>query len=201
MNGLTLSVVVPTIRGREHWLEQTVQEFAKTTTVDYELLVERDHDVCGTAWNAGIERANGRYILIGADDLFPLAGWFEAARAVADAGQLPSALVLNPDRTVQSCGDWTHPVADGTESKIARVPFATREQMLAIYPILPIHYATDDWFSHRGRLCGWPSVITKKFSFVHHFAMEGRIDERVMDDVRVFWEAAELEGEPKPAAL
>ncbi len=196
-----VSIVIPTIKGREHWLEQTLQAFDETTLVIYEILVELDHPVCGTAWNAGIQHARGDYVLLAADDLVPLPGWFEAARPVADADMLPSALVVNPDGTTQSCGDWTYPVPDGTESSIARVPFATREQMLEIYPILPIHYATDDWFSHRGRLCGWPSVITTGLAFIHHFAMEGRIDDRVMDDVRIFWEAAGLTGDPRPAAL
>jgi hypothetical protein len=195
-----LSIVIPTIRGREHWLEQTLTAFAGTTKVPYEVLIELDHEVCGMAWNAGIERAQGEYVLIAADDLTPSSGWFEAGKSVVDEGSLPSALILNPDGTVQSCGDKTYRVADGTRASIARIPFASLEQMQFIAPILEIHYATDNWFSHRGRLNGWESVICTDFCFTHHFAMEGRIDERVLEDVEVFRKAAGLES-AAPAAL
>lgn len=198
---LVLTIVIPTIRGREHWLHQAVTSFERNTNVTYEVIVERGHAVCGTAWNAGIEEARGDYILLAADDLEPFPGWFEAGKSVVDGGMLPSALILNSDGSVQSCGDSTERVADGTVVSIARIPFASRKQMAAIYPILPIHYATDNWFSHRGRLAGWQSVVYSGFRFTHHFAMEGRIDDRVMEDMAVYAEAAGLAGMPKPAAL
>lgn len=198
----TLSIVIPTIKGREEWLELTLEGFRQGTSVEYEVLVERDHAVCGTAWNAGIERAQGEYVLLAADDLHPVRrSWFDVARARADKGFLPCAVIYNDDRSLQSCGAWMTLVPDGTVSPIARIPFGTLEQMRAIHPILPIHYATDNWFSHRGLEEGWPSVVTHGMDFVHYFAPQGRIDSRVMDDVRVYWEAAGLDGEPMPAAL
>lgn len=197
----TLSIVIPTIVGREHWLEKSIAAIEATTEVDYELLIERGHSVCGTAWNAGIVESRGDYILLTADDLEPQPGWWTAGKNMVDSGFLPSALILNSDRSVQSCGDTTHKVPTGTVVNIARVPLASRKQMAAIYPILPIHYSSDDWFSHRGRLAGWQSMVCLDYCFVHHFAMEGRIDERVMEDVRVYWEAAGLPGVPTPAAL
>jgi hypothetical protein len=201
---VALSIVIPTIAGREHWLEHTLAEYKRTLLyTGYETIIVRDHAVCGTAWNEGIEQAKGRYVLLGADDLTPLPGFFRFGMDRSDAGQLPSALIYNPDGTIQSCGDVTMLAREGTEATIARVPFATREMMEAIYPIIETHYFTDNWFSHQGRLNGWPSIVTHGFAFVHHFAPEGRIDneDQVRRDQLAFAAAARLERVPTPAAL
>jgi hypothetical protein len=115
-----------------------------------------------------------------------------------DQGQLPAPRILNTDGSLQSCGDLVEEVPSGTVIDLNRIPFASREMMEVIYPILPVHYASDSWFSHRGREEGWPSVVTREFLFYHHFAPEGRLDHRLMDDMRTYWKAANLPGEPLP---
>jgi glycosyltransferase involved in cell wall biosynthesis len=72
-----LSVVLPTISGREHWLGKALASISETVD-DYELLVYLDKPTCGVGWNLGIEEAKGDYVLLFADDLEAHPGWFQA---------------------------------------------------------------------------------------------------------------------------
>ena len=190
----SLSVVIPTIRGRDRWLRRARRAFS-----GHELIVIRNRPTCGIAWNEGLAQATGDYILLAADDIEPAStGWLEAGMRWADDGFLPCARILNTDGSLQSCGDWEEEMDTGTYCDFARIPFGTREQVLTIAPIIETHYATDYWFSHRGREEGWPTVVVREFCFYHHFAQVGRLDHRLNDDMRTFWRAAGLPGEPRP---
>jgi glycosyltransferase involved in cell wall biosynthesis len=182
-----ISVIIPTITGREHWLERCKAAYLATTPMfEYETIVLRDYPSCGTAWNKGIERAVGDYIHLTADDIEPLPGWWKPAIESADRGELPAARILNTDGTLQSCGTDANEHEEGEVATIARIPFATREQFEKIGPMLDIHYQTDQWFSHRGRICGYPTIVRRDYLFYHHFAPEGRLDHRLAADVREY---------------
>jgi hypothetical protein len=172
-----ISVVIPTITGREHWLERCVNAYTRTLGgARHELIVVKDRKACGIAWNEGIGQATGYYIHLTADDIEPEPGWWEAAVASVDRGELPSARILNTDGTLQSCGTDHLEHEDGEEAFVARIPFATREQFNEIGPMMNEQYMGDYWFSHRGRECGYRSVVRRDYCFFHHFAQEGRID-------------------------
>lgn len=185
-----LSIILPTISGREHWLRTALKTFEKTTPVPYETLIFENRPVCGVAWNEGIEQAQGEFILLAADDLEPVEGWYEAALASLEKGIVPSARILNSDGSLQIMGDWIEEVEEGRICNLARIPFAGRELMREVHPILEIHYATDDWFSHRVRQSGWEVAIAREFCFYHHWAEQGRLDERLMSDITIFEEAS-----------
>lgn len=189
-SSVKLSIVIPTISGRSHWLRMALKGFEKTTPVEYETLIIHDKPVCGIAWNEGIEQAKGDYILLAADDLEPVQGWYEAALASLEKGNVPSARILNSDGSLQIMGDWIEEVEEGKVCNLARIPFAGAELMRKAYPILEIHYATDDWFSHRVRQAGWQVAIARGFCFYHHWAEQGRLDERLMPDIKVFEKAS-----------
>jgi hypothetical protein len=127
------------------------------------------------------------YIHLTADDIEPHEGWYEAAVETIKDGFLPAPRILNGDGSLQSCGD-ANETPNGTVVEIARIPFATKEQMACIGPIIDQMYFTDNWFSHRGRQCGWESVINRAYLFTHHLAPEGRID-TLYDDSRTYWKA------------
>lgn len=188
MSAPTLSIVLPTIRGREHWLERTAASYARLTDVDYELLVEHDHPGCGPAWQAGGERARGRYLFMAADDLEPAChGWERAAMAACDRGVLPAPRIYHSDGSLQSCGEsWERSELDGQATGFTRAPFMSREQWDAIEPMLDAHYFTDNWVSWRGRQEGYPTVVTYGFDLTHHLAVEGRDDGRLAADHDVF---------------
>lgn len=181
-----ISIVVPTIKGRDGWLQNSLTTF-KATYNDLEFIVVRDRPTCGIAWNEGIAKATGDYIMLSADDIEPAtANWWEHGMYWADQGYLPCARVLNSDGSLQTCGDWTEEMDTGTVCSFARIPFGTAEQVRKIAPILEIHYATDLWFSYRGREYAWQTVVVRGFCFYHHFASIGRLDDRMHGDMATY---------------
>jgi hypothetical protein len=182
-----ISIIIPTITGREHWLERCKTAYEQTSAhrVDIELIVMCDFPACGIGWNKGIELAAGDYIHLTADDIEPIAGWHVPAVESADRGELPAARILNTDGTLQSCGTDHLEHAEGEEAFVARIPFATREQFDLIGPMMNEHYMGDYWFSHRGRQVGLKSVVRRDYCFYHHYAQEGRID-TLAADVRAY---------------
>lgn len=170
-----ISIIVPTIRGREHWYRRCSRAYFDTTEQDFELIPVRDRPSCGVAWNEGAEKARGDYLHFSADDLEPHSGWDAAAVAVAGSGKIPCPLILNENGTLQSCGTWGELVPDGTVTDIARVPFCSRTQWQEIRPIIETHYYTDNHFAHRAMLAGIPTVVCHNYLFTHHFALEGRL--------------------------
>jgi hypothetical protein len=182
-----ISVIIPTITGREHWLERCVTAYEKSLRHGpHEIIVIKDRPSCGIAWNEGLAQAKGRWIHLTADDIEPeWPMWWRIATWTADQGELPAARILNTDGSLQSCGTdhLEHP--EGEEAFVARIPFATREQFDLIGPMMNEHYMGDYWFSHRGRQVGLKSVVRRDYCFYHHYAQEGRID-TLTADVRAY---------------
>lgn len=181
-----ISVVVPTITGREHWLRRCLDAYTRTLgPFPWEAIVIRDRASCGIAWNEGIAQAKGKYVHLSADDIEPIDGWVTPAVLSVKRGELPAARILNTDGTLQSCGTdhLEHP--EGEEAFVARIPFATREQFNLIGPMMEEQYMGDYWFSHRGRQVGLRSVVRRDYCFFHHYAQEGRVD-TLVSDVRAY---------------
>lgn len=183
-----ISVIVPTIAGREEWLERCIKAYCDTSPADTEYIVMRDYPTCNQGWNAGILEAKGEFIHLSADDIEPLEGWWQAGLFWIDQGYLPAPRILNLDGSLQSCGDGDWETETGTPTELTRVPFFSREQMekARIYPIIPTHYMGDGWVTHRGRMVGIQTVVVREMQFVHSFADVGRLDERLSDDVAEF---------------
>lgn len=182
-----ISIIVPTITGREHWLERCLTAYKRTISPFFlEFIVIKDRPSCGVAWNEGISQAQGDYIHLTADDIEPAgARWWPTAVESVKRGELPAARILNSDGTLQSCGTDDQEHDEGEEATVARIPFGSREQFDRIGPMLDEHYMGDHWFSHRGRQLGYRSVVRRGYCFVHHFAQEGRIDS-LNADVRAY---------------
>lgn len=171
---LVISVVVPTIPGREHHLERCVRAYQTLTTHKIELLVENGHPTCGDAWQVGAERATGDYLHLTADDLEPHEGWDAAAIETVDRDALPAPRVLNPDGTLYAAYPWGDP-DDWTHIAMSVVPFMRVLDWERIGPMIPgHHYYTDNWVTYRARLIGLDVVYRRAYEFVHHWAQEGR---------------------------
>lgn len=190
-----LSIVIPTIKGREAWLERTLDAFQRLTESTYEVLVEYDHPGCGPAWQAGGDASLGNYIFTAADDLEPASvGWEQVAMRVCDAGALPAPRIYNSDGTVQSCGgSWGELEPDGRATEFTRAPFMSRAQWMTVQPMLPCHYFTDNWVSWRGQQHGIPTRVAWGFDLIHHLAQEGRNESRMGADMNVFARARQGE--------
>ena len=168
-----ISVIVPTIDGREHWLERCEQAYAETT-VDYEFIVLRNYPTCGQAWNEGLRQAKGEWVHLSADDLEPHPGWWQAATEAVERGFLPCPRILNSDGSLQSCGSHAREVENGTHSDVARVPFFPASLVDALFPVFENQYMGDYWISAQALKAGWPTVVVREMLFTHHMAMEGR---------------------------
>lgn len=183
-----ISIVIPTISVRSHWLERCMEAYERTSAgAEHELIVVRDHPTWGSACNEGLPQARGDYVHLTADDVEPLDGWWQAAIAVCDAGMLPAPLILNSDGSLQSCGGASIQ-PEGSVAEFTRIPFASREQIDAIGPLPPIHYYADNFFSLRGRRLAYQTVVAHGYSFIHHFAPEGRVDGRLYADAKAYAE-------------
>lgn len=189
-----ISIVIPTITGREHWLALTIHAYKETLGgTDHEMIVMKDTGSCGIGWNRGRKLANGDYVHLTCDDNEPQPGWHQAATAAADRGDLPAPRILNTDLSLQSCGTDDQEHDDGEEATVSRLPFATREQFAQIGPLMDEQYMSDHWFSHRGRELGYPTVVVRDYCFVHHLAQEGRMD-TLSSDIESYFARGGTEG-------
>lgn len=171
-----ISVIIPTIAGREHHLERCLDAYQRNTARPFEVIVVSDRPTCGIAWNDGLADARGDYLHLSADDLEPHPGWDDAAVACVERGQLPCPRIVNADGTLQSCGDRAKEAATGSMCDVARVPFFPRLLLDAVFPIIATHYMTDYWVTARAERAGWPTVVVREMCFTHHLAAEGRLD-------------------------
>lgn len=136
-----ISVIVPTVEGREEHFKRCVTAYQERTAHDWEILTELDHPTVGRAWQAGANRAKGEYIALSCDDLEPLEGWDTAAVAMADAGFLPAPRVTDArNGDLQSRPYWGQEFPDGLDTGITIVPFLTRQQWEAVQPLFTGHY-------------------------------------------------------------
>ncbi len=198
-----ISIVVPTVKGRESYLEECKASYAAHTE-DYELIVVPDQPGCGKAWVLGADRAQGTHIHFSADDLQPHAGWWHAAQEVTDVfGFLPAPRILNKDGTIQSCGGtdcWEVEKPTGEQTDFSRIPFLSREQWDRIRPLVaPIlertHYFTDNAIGYAAAHLSIKTGIHRSFLFTHTLADPGRgagmsWENRMIHDGRLFEEWA-----------
>jgi glycosyltransferase involved in cell wall biosynthesis len=183
-----ISVIVPTIDGREKWLDRCHASYSAWTPTNFEFIVVRNEKTCNRAWNIGIEQSSGDYIHLSADDIEAQPGWWQTGIQWIEKGYLPAPRILNPDGTLQSCGDGDWETPTGTKTELTRVPFFSREQMekAKIYPIIKTHYCGDLYVTHRGAMAGYRTVVVREMQFIHSFANVGRLDERLSNDYAIF---------------
>lgn len=170
-----ITVVVPTIQGREASLERCLASYQQHTP-DYEIVVIHDAPNCGVAWQYAAEHSTGDYVAFTADDIEAHPGWWQDAVQMIDQGALPAPVIYHTDGTVQSCGgSWETLEPDHAYTEFTRAPFVSRDQWdRAIKPMIPIHYFTDNWCTYRAGLHGIPTVVCHAYKLTHHLADQGR---------------------------
>ncbi len=169
-----LSVIIPTITGREASLERTLNAY-KVTVPDAELVVIQDEPSWGHACNWGFEQATGDVLHFGADDLEPLPGWTDdVLPALEQHDELPAPRVMN--HSADGVHDNRHDGHDRALTRFTRVPILTRDQYERIGPWPEYNYVADVWLSGRARALGIQTRLYYSYAFVHHWSQIGRTD-------------------------
>ena len=171
-----LTIVCPTIDGREHWLERCRTSYLKTGPDGAEFLILRNYPTCNEAWNVGVPQARGDFVHITADDIEAHPGWWEAGRQAVLDGFTPCPRILNMDGTLQSCGDDATEQPDYTPSRVARIPLVRREWVEWFLPFPEIQYMGDYWLTAQLAKRNIRTLVVRDYLFTHGFAMEGRLD-------------------------
>lgn len=195
-----ISIIIPTIPGREVHFERCITAYQQRTVSEFEILVEHGHPAVGPAWNAGAARARGDLLHFTADDLEPHEGWDVAADEAVQRGLLPAPRVVNAAGRLDSCGLHGVEMEDWARVPMSVVPFLPAALFEQIGPVLPIHYFTDNWISWRAARAGWDTRVRRGFAFTHHWAQHGRgagmtYDERMAHDRIAFLDAVRIQEE------
>jgi hypothetical protein len=178
-----ISIVIPTVTGREDHYERCRAAYVQVAAYDYELLTETDHATCGLAWQAGAMRAAGDYIHFTCDDLEPLPGWDDAAVRASQAGAVPAPKVTHAETgELQSWPAWGCEHADGIDAGFSAIPFLSRTMWEVVQPLFTGHYYCDNFISYRARKQGWPSLFVNGYAFRHHWAQHRRGAGMTQDD-------------------
>lgn len=170
-----LSIVIPTITGREASYERCVWAYEDTVPLGSEIITVKDEANWPSACNEGFRRAQGDRLHFTADDLEPLPDWWKEALPWLDEhDELPAPKVLNhsPD------GVWDNAIdgPDGAVPHFTRIPLMTRSQYERIGPWPEIDYGADVWLSEKGRMLGIETRMFHSYAFVHHWEQVGRLD-------------------------
>lgn len=171
-NEKIISIVIPTIDGREDYFKKCVESYEKNTINKFEIVVIRNKPTVGIAWNEGADKSNGYYIHLTNDDIEAKYAWDVPAIEAAEANKLPHPSVYTfdgrlDDRYGGAPGDWS-------EVDMSTIHFMKKETWEKVGPSLDVHYYTDDWLSWKGWQLGFPTVVRKDYAFIHHYAQVGR---------------------------
>jgi hypothetical protein len=167
-----ISVVIPTLTGREESLARAIQSY-ETTCEDCDIIVIQDAPSWPTACNMGYEKAEYNIVHFSADDLEAHKGWWkEAVLWLEQHDELPAPRVFNPD------GQWDNAV-DGADRAIphfTRIPIMRTDQWERIGKWPEFNYVADVWVSEKARTLGIETRMIHSYAFTHHWEQVGRRD-------------------------
>lgn len=171
-----ISVVIPTISGREESLQRTLDAYVANTVHESEIIVIKDAPTWPGACNAGYRKANGSIIHFTADDLTPFPEWDKDILSILENDELPAPRVhdYRPDGKFMNSKDGK----DGELTHFTRVPIMTRDQFQRIGFWPEIVYYADIWVSEKARTVGIKTRMLYSYAFVHHWCQVGRVDSK-----------------------
>lgn len=202
---MKVAVVIPTVRGREQYLERCLRGYRTRHATEHEILtiVVRDRWSGGMAWQEGAEIAakqGADYLHLTNDDIVPGEDWLAPMITSVERGQTPVVLIVTATPEVLDENQMPlpgNPISahsshfEGVEkiqppgvearmdnaSEYPSLPFCSMEQWQRIKPMIPSHYGTDKWFGYRAKQAGIPNVCVTS-TFYHYAATIGR-DNRI----------------------
>lgn len=175
-----ISVVIPTISGREDSLARCVESYC-LSSMEVEVIVVRNAPSCGHAWQKGYSQSKGEYVHFTADDIIPFPNWWLGATQMLEIGIVPAATVFAPNGKLAVCDS---PLGDMGLHPNVLVPMLTREMLDLGDWLLPIHYGSDDWITYRAVELGMDVRRCPGYDFTHFVANEGRNYKRRYADVK-----------------
>ncbi len=179
---MTISVVVPTIKGRESLCEKTIASFRATVASDeLQIIIVKNRKSIGAAWNDGADAAEGDYLMLAADDVVVHPGWAEAAIEAAERSLYPAPLIQKLDGSTLATGSmgggWLlTDCADYAPVVSSQFPFFSRYVWQELGPCLDIHYFADDYLAARARWLGMSVVYREPYRITHLEGVAGRDD-------------------------
>ena len=194
---MLVSVIIPTIDGREPLEELTLASLRATTSpAEVQVVIVRNQPCIGTAWNAGARAADGEFLMLAADDVLFAPGTIDAGIEAADGGVYPAPFIINHDGTPFATGSmgggWIlTDCADRAPVCSSQFPFLSADAWSAIGPALDLHYFADDYLAARARAAGLRVEFREDYSLIHNEGTLGREEmvRRSMTDRLEFEEA------------
>lgn len=174
-----ISVVIPTLDGRETLLAQTMAAY-EATFDDLEFVIVRNRSTCGEGWNAGAAKASAEYLMLAVDDMAPHEGWAETALAAVERDAYPAPWIVKDDGSTECCGTLgcglliSDDARDGLLVSNSPVPFMRREYWDDIGPCIPTHYYADDYLAYKARFYGLRVEVCRGYKFTHFEGVVGR---------------------------
>ena len=180
-----IGIVLPTIKGREHLLEQSVDAWQEQEVENHDVAIYIVHDKSsiGMGWQAGAEYAlkdGAEFLCLTGDDLIPHEGALAAGIHEAMMNMLPSPLIFEHGKVLScgSLGGGMHlpRIRDHAPCATSQIPLFHASMWEVVGPIPDIHYYASDYVSwmlrdtFKRRLC-WTSV---KYAFDHLEGTVGR---------------------------
>ena len=190
-----ISIVIPTIDGREDYFARCIESYEKNTQYEYEFIILRNRKCCGVGWNEGASLAKGKYIHLTCDDQEAVAGWDTTAVETVENGFMPSCIVHYPE---QNYTHYRYPgKADWEQVPMSTIPFFSAEMWKKIGPTIPMQYYIDDFIGWMGEIHGIPTVMRHGYQFNHYMAQYKRgaglpEGERMVHDQRYYANAQQL---------
>lgn len=191
MDSRLLSIVIPTITGREHWLHKCLESYARTSP-DAEFIVIKDAPTCGHAWIEGWEKSTREYVQFTADDIEPaFYYWFDRAVEFISEGIVPACNVVNAAGDKMLCDS---PLGDLGSWPNVLVPLLHRDWLKSGGWLLPIHYGSDDWVTYWAVTHGYDVRRCQDYKMQHNVASEGRNYLRRHGDIKMLADAMRESG-------
>ena len=174
---MRISVIMPTITGREDSRERMVQAYRdRTPGHELQIINPKDYPSWPAGCNAGQLEATGDIWHFGSDDLEPMDGWAEPMIACLAANEVPAPQVWDFAWTDSPPVNERADGPPGTITTFTRVPAFSRAMAEAIGPWPIMDYYSDNWCSDKARSLGWETRVTAGYRFVHHWSQVGRLD-------------------------
>ena len=173
-----ISIVIPTVDGREEHLERCINSYENNTFSDYELIVVHNQKTCGEAWDLGSNDAKGDFIHFTADDLECHKGWDIAAKVATAINAMPHPRCYRVDGTLD---DRYGGANDLIDVPMTTIPFMTMEMWKKIKSsvsgdevFMKLHYYSDDWISWLAHQNEINIVSRHGYDFIHYIAQVRR---------------------------
>lgn len=172
---MKLSIVIPTMAGREESLERCINAYEKTTTIEHEIIVVSGKPTWPHACNEGYDKSVGEIVHFTADDLEPLAGWHdEIIPWMTEHDELPAPKVYNYSVSEENWDNRFDGDDHSTSPPFTRIPIMRRDQWERIGRWPEYNYVADIWVSEKGRSIGIETRMFYSYAFIHYWSMVGR---------------------------